>query len=583
MATMYPPELMLTEGRHGEYLVYTLLRDALTEPSWHVFYNLRFHLDSSGTRTREVDFVVLHPDRGCLLIEVKGGEYVHDSARGWCRVYRGELQPDTQHGGPFQQIESAGFALIRAMSEAFRWTPKDVPFAWGTAVAFPHCTLRRVDGRLPADAAGDIIAEEAVFDSPQRVRAWVLRRLGQINGAFPSKGKAFRECFEKVIRSFFAPRVDSTSRLASHIARTKLLEPMLTSEQRTVVRLLVAQPRALIAGFAGTGKTFMAVHRAVSLFDAAPKDAKPRVLLVCFNANLASHIRQEMLPTDATIDAMHFHAVCERMAEEAALPVPVQRNQEYFETGCVELLEEAFCTGKLRPYDAIIVDEGQDFRPRWIEGLEQTLLKADGQMVVLYDPFQDIYGVGAKLPARFGKPFPVTTNCRNTKAICRFLRGTNPTALRTMEPSEFALEGLEPTVITYRTDQDQLQELGKLVRRLIDEHDLLPSQIALLSPFRREHTCLATVDRLAGFRLVDCGRRYSVTDRNCVYYETIKSFKGLEAPCVIVHDLGVKIDPDNLASLYVAFSRGRFALYVLRQPGAVLPHEIHQAAQTAQG
>ncbi len=573
MATMYPPELMPTEGRHGEYLVYTLFRDALTEPSWHVFYNLRFHLDSSGTRTREVDFVVLHPDRGCLMIEVKGGEYVHDSARGWCRVYRGELQPDTQHGGPFQQIESAGFALIRAMSEAFRWTPKDVPFAWGTAVAFPHCTLRRVDGRLPADAAGDIIAEEAVFDSPQRVRAWVLRRLGQINGAFPSKGKAFRECFEKVIRSFFAPRVDSTSRLASHIARTKLLEPMLTSEQRTVVRLLAAQPRALIAGFAGTGKTFMAVHRAVSLFDAAPKDAKPRVLLVCFNANLASHIRQEMLPTDATIDAMHFHAVCERMAEEAALPAPVQRNQEYFDTGCVELLEDAFCTGKLRPYDAIIVDEGQDFRPRWIEGLEQTLLKADGQMVVLYDPFQDIYGVGAKLPARFGRPFPVTTNCRNTKAICRFLRGTNPTALRTMEPSEFALEGLEPTVITYRTDQDQLQELEKLVRRLIDEHDLLPSQIALLSPFRRENTCLATVDRLAGLRLVDCGRRYSVTDRHCVYYETIKSFKGLEAPCVIVHDLGVKIDPDNLASLYVAFSRGRFALYVLRQPGVALPHE----------
>lgn len=138
MATMYPPELMPTEGRHGEYLIYTLLRDALTEPSWHVFYNLRFHLDSSGTRTREVDFVVLHPDRGCLLIEVKGGEYVHDSARGWCRVYRGELQPDTQHGGPFQQIESAGFALIRAISEAFRWTPKDVPFAWGTAVALPN-------------------------------------------------------------------------------------------------------------------------------------------------------------------------------------------------------------------------------------------------------------------------------------------------------------------------------------------------------------------------------------------------------------------------------------------------------------
>lgn len=578
MATMYPPELMPTEGRHGEYLVYTMLRDALTEPSWHVFYNLRFHLDASGTRTREVDFVILHPDRGCLLIEVKGGEYVHDPARGWCRMYRGELQPDTQHGGPFQQIESAGHALMRSMTEALRWTPGNVPFAWGTAVVFPHCTLRRIDGRLPADAAGDIVAEEAVFNSPQTVRAWVLRRLGQINSAFPSKARAFRECFDRVIRSFFAPQVDSLSRLASHIARTKLLEPMLTAEQRTVVKLLAAQPRALIAGFAGTGKTFMAVHRSVSLFDAAPPGTKPRVLIVCFNANLASLIRQEMLPTDATIDAMHFHALCERMAETAGLAVPAHRGQEYFDAGCVELLEEAFCTGKLRPYDAIIVDEGQDFRPRWIEGLEQTLLKTDGQMVVLFDPFQDIYGVGAKLPERFGKPFPVTTNCRNTKAICRFLRGTNPAALRTMEPSEFALEGLEPTVVTYRTAEDQLRELEKIVRRLIDDHDLLPSQIALLSPFRREHTCLASIERLAGCRLVDCGRRYSVADKNCVYYETIKSFKGLEAPCVIVHDLGVKIDSDNVASLYVAFSRGRFGLYILRQAGAQLPHEGESAS-----
>lgn len=182
---------------------------------------------------------------------------------------------------------------------------------------------------------------------------------------------------------------------------------------------------------------------------------------------------------------------------------------------------------------------------------------------MLGDPArQDIYGVGTKLPARFGKPFRVTTNGQNTQANRRFLRDTNPTALQTMEPSEFALEGLEPKVITYRTEQEQQQGLEKLIRRLIDEHDLLPAQIALLSPFRREHICLSTIDRLAGLKLVECGRRYAVKDRNCVYYDTIKSFKGLEAPCVIVHDLGVRFDPDNLASLYVAFSCGRFGLYV---------------------
>lgn len=58
-----------------------------------------------------------------------------------------------------------------------------------------------------------------------------------------------------------------------------------------------------------------------------------------------------------------------------------------------------------------------------------------------------------------------------------------------------------------------------------------------------------------------------------MYYETIKSSKGLEAPCVIVHGLGIRIDPENVASLYFAFSRGGFGLYVLRRAGAVFPHE----------
>jgi len=44
-----------------------------------------------------------------------------------------------------------------------------------------------------------------------------------------------------------------------------------------------------------------------------------------------------------------------------------------------------------------------------------------------------------------------------------------------------------------------------------------------------KRTVPSGIDRLAGFRLVDCGRRYSGTDQNCMYYETIKSSKGLEA------------------------------------------------------
>lgn len=572
MAHMYPADLTAAEGRHGEYLVYSLLRDALPEPSWHVFHNLRFHLDKSGTRSRELDFIILHPDRGCLVIEVKGGLYTHDPRHGWCRVYRGESHPDNAHGGPYAQVESGARALNQVLADHFGWESHKLPYVWGTAVAFPHCTLQRIDGRLPADAEGDITAEEAIFQSPQRLRAWILRRFGQVGGQFRHNTR-FREHFDQVIRGFFAPRVKALARLAAQIARTAHLEPMLTAEQRAAVKLLENQDRALVAGFAGTGKTFMAVLRAVRIYGRAPSGSKPAIAIVCYNANLAEFIRREMLPSDSGIEALTFHALVERVAERAGIPTPRVRDSHYFEHGCVELLEGAFCAGAEPRYDALIIDEGQDFRPRWIDTLEQTVLRTGGSLAVFFDPYQDIYGVGNELPDRFGRPFTVTTNCRNTKSLCMFVRDTDRARLKDMEPSEFALEGNEPTIIDYNRPADQIDLLGRLIKQLVRDHELKPSQIILLSPHRRENSTLAAVEAIEGYRLVDAARRYSTKSNQVLFYETFMSFKGLEAPCVIVFDLSRDSGPVDPTDLYVAFSRPRHGLFVLRQGGCALPHE----------
>lgn len=569
---MYPADLTPAEGRHGEYLVYRLLQDALPEDSWHIFHNLRFHLDKSGTRSREIDFVILHPDRGCLVIEVKGGTYAYDPSLGWCHVYKGQYQPDDVHGGPYMQVESGARALNNAIADIFGWDRGRLPYVWGTAVAFPHCALDRVDGRLPADAEGEITAEESVFQSPQRLRAWLLRRLGQIGGQF-KRNRDFRAVFDDVIRGFFAPRVKALARLAAQIARTEHLESMLTAEQQAAVKLLENQDRALVAGFAGTGKTFMAVHRAVRLYDRAPTTGKPRIAIVCYNANLAEFIRKEMLPPDSDIEALTFHALVGRTADQAGVALPKQKDEHYFEHGCVEALEEAFCEGALPIFDALIIDEGQDFRPKWIEALEQTMLCPGGSVAVFFDPYQDIYSIGSNLPDRFGAPFQVTSNCRNTKALCAFVRDTDRERLSDMEPSEFALEGLKPVIYEYKSASDQKTRLEQLVRKLVKDHELKPSQIILLSPHRRENSTLADVESIAGCRLVDASRRYTTRSTEVIFYETFMSFKGLEAPCVIVFDLHCNSSMAEVTDLYVAFSRPRHGLFILTERGLSLPQQ----------
>ncbi|MFH0866521.1 MAG: hypothetical protein V1904_10005, partial [Bacteroidota bacterium] len=74
-------------------------------------------------------------------------------------------------------------------------------------------------------------------------------------------------------------------------------------------------------------------------------------------------------------------------------------------------------------------------------------------------------------------------------------------------------------------------------QKMTGEHGLKPRQIALLSPYRRENTCLAGQESIQGYRLADYSRRSSVSATDVLFHDTITSFKGLETDVAIVHDL----------------------------------------------
>ena len=584
MAQMCPSDVTFEIGRKGEEFVFALLRDALPDSSWWVFYNIRFHTDAVGTKVREIDFVVVNPGKGCLFLEVKGGEYVHDPVLGWCRKYKGSLEPDNQHGGPYAQINSAAHALIEASGRVLGFDPKRPPFRWGTGVVFPFSSLVRVDGVLPPNADGSVTAEEGACETPDRFRAWLLKRFRDLESTFPGSERQSKEATERLIHRFLAPRVESLSRLASQIARSKLLEEMLTAEQRIVCRLLADRRRVLISGYAGTGKTFMAVYRAVSAWDASTATGiTPRIGIVCFNRNLARFIRTQMLPAATGIEVFHFHGLCDQLGREAGLPPVPLRDQQFLESGCVDRLLQAWDSGRVRPFDVLIVDEGQDFRGNWIETLEECFVSASGSVVVLYDPLQDIYHAGQRLAERFGAPYPVRTNCRNSLEIATAVRATRPRELSELLCPPITQPGIPVEVITYRDEREQLGYIGRLVTRLIDEHGLKPRQIALLSPFQRPRTCLASVQEIGRYRLAEFDRHDEVSARDVLFFETVFSFKGLDSDAVILHDLRQDGWGSKPEDLYVAFSRARFGLFVLRQAGLRLPPEVEELVASRTG
>jgi superfamily I DNA and RNA helicase len=65
-------------------------------------------------------------------------------------------------------------------------------------------------------------------------------------------------------------------------------------------------------------------------------------------------------------------------------------------------------------YEAIIVDEGQDFQPHWWLSLQCLLADFDqGLLYIFFDDNQNLYHRDTVLPEGIPR-FPLTRNCRNT-------------------------------------------------------------------------------------------------------------------------------------------------------------------------
>jgi hypothetical protein len=155
-----------------------------------------------------------------------------------------------------------------------------------------------------------------------------------------------------------------------------------------------------IKGPAGSGKSLVLAARAAHL----SSEGKV-VLIVTFNITLGHYLRdlaqRYHVPNKAVADRLvfkHFHGWLKQVCVEAgcekahAEVLRRTRGAPERETGSVlGLVEQARKTGLFRTYDAILVDEGQDFSPEWWSAL-RLACRAGGEMMLVADQTQDLFG-----------------------------------------------------------------------------------------------------------------------------------------------------------------------------------------------
>lgn len=205
----------------------------------------------------------------------------------------------------------------------------------------------------------------------------------------------------------------SDSIVSNMLALKKTIEK-LTKDQFQIIHYLKYKKRVVISGCAGSGKTLLAAEKAIRL-----DNAGVRTMILTHNPNLANHIKN--LVASQTIEVFDFTNLINSLLNKKH--IKINDWNEYIEP-LDEELSQAFdiIIDKKISYEAIIVDEGQDFRELWwllIEALSNN--SANKILYIFHDDSQLLLPFPTKYPLE-ESPFLMSKNCRNAGVIFDIVR-----------------------------------------------------------------------------------------------------------------------------------------------------------------
>jgi hypothetical protein len=531
----------------AEFDVFRDLEAALDD-EFVVFHSMPWlSSDQRGFQEGECDFLVLHPRYGLLSIEAKSGQVRYDGRlQQW---FRGK----TKITDPFQQASKSKFHLNGVLSDGVPgWRNANPPY--GHAVSFPHAD--HVPGARPDMNAKIVLLRE----DHKRLQSRVPEILAGFNA--PIEGLAPKVMDEAVDR--LAPQFQLVANLSGDLDDEYESLCRMTAQQIAFMSSNLDQRRVLVEGCAGSGKTMLALESAARL-----QRAGARVLMLCYNIPLSEWLAELAGERGIQADVFHFHALCRRVVESGGLefnepPDGAQGDavQDFWDNEAPSLMDQALADYEDR-YDAILVDEGQDFCWHWWGPIEHLLRDLDSShLSIFYDPRQDLWGRTEGDRPEFpikSEPFRLSVNCRNTRSIAGMLG-----ELMDVPDTEFSgqPEGVPPEEIRVDGEAGEREAVRKLLHRLVQEDRVDPSRIVIVGTRRFENSVLADSPQIGAVKVVARERDPGPGE---VRYATVYRFKGLEDDCVIL--LGFAdpktADDEERKRLYVAASRARLRLFLV--------------------
>lgn len=543
MARMFPASVGADTESGAERELFRAFQEQL--PNDYVvmhgvkWLNRRRRYDAVG----EADFVILHPRRGLLVIEVKGGRIRGEwSGDEWSSISRNGQAHAIKN--PVKQADRAFWALKEKLEDNPGTSRFSYPMFRG--VAFPDTLTSEATFGIDWDRS-------LVMDSSDLND--VLPAIERMYSRDAPKEPLPKAAIDAVI-SLLQPTVDlQRLGLVAEMRAGESLIVRLSDEQSRFLQFIRNQPRVVINGCAGSGKTMLAVEKALQLANEGFE-----VLLTCFNRPLAEWMQavvsRKSGVANGSVRVSHYHDLAVKLCEEAGMPSTVRpREQAYWDDDLPDDLLAAIPNLEAR-FDAIVVDEGQDFRDNWWVTLQELLVEPDtGPLYIFQDPHQAIYQRTSDLPITT-PPYVLEHNYRSTAAIHERVVGfyDGDPKPGSIGPAGRPVEQVEPS------GKGVAEDVRRVVGRLLGEEGLSARQVVVLTPYGKARSELKEGASIGAVTLTWSGE----PDAGQVRVSSVHAFKGLESDVVILvepHGLSRGRNPHRLC--YVALSRAKHHLVVI--------------------
>ena len=570
-----------------------------------------------GPRHQHPDFVILHPRRGLLILEVK--DWKCDQIN---RIDKTSVSLLTDRGmkqaaNPLEQARSyaTGVATLlqkdpALLAETGRHQGR-LLLPWGYGVVFTNISRKAFD---TTDLAlviepGLVLCQDDLTESVDaeafQARLWAMFRVTfPCTLTLPQVDRVRWHLFPEVrVASGQSPLFPVASNATeSDTPSIPELIRVMDLQQEQLARSL-GDGHRIIHGVAGSGKTMILGYRCAYLAQAMTKP----VLVLCYNVTLASKLHHIAAARGLAqkVTVRNFHRWCSEQLRLYNVSRPA--DGEGFAERLVQRVIEAVDKGQIprAQYGAVLIDEGHDFEPDWVKLVAQMVDPETNSLLVLCDDAQSIYRKGTRrrwswasvgVQAK-GRTTILRLNYRNTSEVlsvaCEFAKDVlnaedaEEDGIPLVSPASAGRHGPMPEFVGR---PDFRSEMRLIAQRLQTwhEHGRDWREMAVIYP-----AGFLAKDIVAGLKQDNIPFEWLNADRqsrkfnpaeDSVKVVTMHSSKGLEFPVVAIPGLGFMPyrtdDPtDEARLLYVAMTRAMDELLLTYHRESAFVERLSQARE----